>query len=64
MKSKLAILSLLFAAVLLAGCASNDPPKQEPPPAGAPINNNAPGAADAPAAPVNPDVPRPGHKRI
>ena len=55
---------LLLIPVLLlpvmAGCGSSKEEENAPPP-NAPINNNAPEAKSAPAAPgPGPDVPRPG----
>ncbi len=58
-------LLVVWLPLVMMGCSSsndeevNAPPG--PPPSGAPINNNAPEAKNAPAAPgPGPDVPRPG----
>ena len=58
------LLLLSWLPISVFGCAqkdeSVDAPKG-PPPGGAPIDNNAPGAKAAPAAPgPGPDVPSPG----
>jgi hypothetical protein len=62
MKIACVVVLLLCVTPMLSGCAS----KQEEgsgPPITAPINNNAPEAKNAPAAPgPGPDVPRPGRK--
>jgi len=51
--------SVLVMALFLIGCGAKEEEKDAPPP-NAPINNNAPEAKNAPAAPVSAGVPRPG----
>lgn len=52
-------LLIVFGTV---GCSKSKTDEGEMPPPKAPINNNAPGASTAGAAPTDPSVPKPGLK--
>lgn len=52
---------LLLLSLACAGCGKSSEAETEPQKLPNSFNNNAPGAANAPAAPMpGPDVPRPG----
>jgi hypothetical protein len=65
MRRMLAIAAAIAVVAAVAGC-SGKKEEDDTPKLSAPINNNAPEAQNAPAAPDGrgPDVPRPGGKRM
>ncbi|MBC7526712.1 MAG: hypothetical protein H7308_04105 [Chthonomonadaceae bacterium] len=62
MKNCLKLLSVISLLAFLSGCAGKKEEETEVK-TSAPINNNAPGAKDAPPAPSDPSIPYPGGKR-
>jgi hypothetical protein len=64
MKVMISVFLALLVTFVLTGCSSKEEDKGGGPPITAPINNNAPEAKNAPAAPdAGPGVPKPGGKR-